>query len=484
LLCVVGLATALSACGDDGGDDDDGDGRGPASDAAPPRDDAAARDADTAGDTGAGGSGSTGPSIWTHLGYDARSNYFNPNETAITVENAATLTQKWAFTVSGYPAGSAAVADGTVFALATGGLYAIELASGDEVWQRSELAGQSSVTYDDGFLYVHTQGAELYKLRADDGETVWGPVKTYDHPAADGTSSPVVADGKVMVGHSTAAEITRVGQMEARGGVFAADTETGTELWHYFTVELPENGAMVWSTVSVDLEAGVVYASSGNNYNIAGTNSDAIHAIDFDSGARLWVKQVREGDTWVLGGGTGRDTDFGANPIIADFEGQKLVAAGDKGSSFWALDRVDGTILWSRTDLSSSHGPATGGVLNNGAFDGKYFYVTSNQPPGLAVLHALDPATGEDAWAPAMLDKITWGMPTVANGVLFVPVGDDLRIYDAHAGDLLHTINTGGTIAAGGAAIVDGHVIVKSGLQYPLDSSVVNNNQIYCYGLP
>jgi hypothetical protein len=25
---------------------------------------------------------------------------------------------------------------------------------------------------------------------------------------------------------------------------------------------------------------------------------------------------------------------------------------------------------------------------------------------------------------------------------------------------------------------------VKSGLQYPLDSSVVNNNQIYCYGLP
>src|SRR5687768_4151835 len=83
-LCVVGLATALSACGDDSGGDDDDDGRGPANDAAPPRDDAAPRDADTAGDTGAGGSGSTGPSIWTHLGYDARSNYFNPNETAIT----------------------------------------------------------------------------------------------------------------------------------------------------------------------------------------------------------------------------------------------------------------------------------------------------------------------------------------------------------------------------------------------------------------
>jgi outer membrane protein assembly factor BamB len=296
----------------------------------------------------------------------------------------------------------------------------------------------------------------------------------------------VVAAGKVMVGHSTTAEIINVMQAEARGGVFAADIETGEEAWHYYTVELPdENGAMVWSTVSVDEEAGMVFASTGNNYTIGGAHSDAIHAIDLETGERQWVTQVREGDIWVLfGGGGGLDTDFGANPIIADVGGQKLVAAGDKGSAFWALDRVTGEILWSREDLSSSHNPQNGGVLNNGAFDGERFYVVSNQPPGRAVLHALDPADGSAAWEPKTLNKTSWGMPTVANGVLFVPSNDDLLIYAAATGEQLHVLNAGGTIAAGGAALVDGRVIVKSGLSYPLDRTAVNNNQIHCYGLP
>jgi hypothetical protein len=44
--------------------------------------------------------------------------------------------------------------------------------------------------------------------------------------------------------------------------------------------------------------------------------------------------------------------------------------------------------------------------------------------------------------------------------------------------------NTGGTIAAGAAAIVDGRIIVKSGLSYSLDTTAKNNNLVICYGLP
>lgn len=473
---VLGFVFSAAGCGDAA----DGDDQAAVRDAALPRDAAA----DARVDSGSGPDVGA-EAIWSHLGFDSRSNYNNPHETEITVDNAAMLTTKWVFEVAGYPPGSPAVAEGKVFVLSTGGLYAINLEDGSEVWSRSDLKGTASVAYDDGHVYVHTAGADLHKLNASDGASVWGPVKTYEHPASDGTSSPVVAGGKVIVGHSTSAEIVPTGQMEARGGVFAADVETGDEAWHYFTVELPENGAMVWSTVSVDVEEGVVYASSGNNYNVAGGNSDAIHAIDLETGSRLWVTQVREGDTWVLFGGGGDDTDFGANPIIADVNGQKLVAAGDKGAAFWALDRITGEILWSRSELSSSHSPANGGVLNNGAFDGKYFYVASNQPPGRAVLHALDAESeGADAWEPKVLDKVVWGMPTVANGVLFVPVGDDLHVYAARSGEMLHVINTGGTIAAGGAAIVDGHVIVQSGLSYPLDQSAINNNQVHCLSLP
>src|SRR5262245_40621790 len=82
----------------------------------------------------------------------------------------------------------------------------------------------------------------------------------------------------------------------------------------------------------------------------------------------LWVKQVRAGDNFsfsnLLGGG--EDTDFGANPIVADIGGKKLVAAGDKGSAFWALDRESdtGETVWSVPALSAGHAPANGGVLN------------------------------------------------------------------------------------------------------------------------
>jgi outer membrane protein assembly factor BamB len=72
----------------------------------------------------------------------------------------------------------------------------------------------------------------------------------------------------------------------------------------------------------------------------------------------------------------------------------------------------------------------------------------------------------------------------VANGVLVVPNDDDLYILDANDGTDLAMFNTGGTIAAGAAAIVNGMVIVGSGLQYMYESTAKDNNLIIAYGLP
>jgi hypothetical protein len=44
--------------------------------------------------------------------------------------------------------------------------------------------------------------------------------------------------------------------------------------------------------------------------------------------------------------------------------------------------------------------------------------------------------------------------------------------------------DTGGTIAAGGAAVAKGHVVVGSGLQYPFAFNALNNNKVHCYALP
>jgi len=76
-------------------------------------------------------------------------------------------------------------------------------------------------------------------------------------------------------------------------------------------------------------------------------------------------------------------------------------------------------------------------------------------------------------------------MPTVANGVLVVPINQELHVLNAATGAELTMFDTGGSIAAGGAAIAQGKVVVGSGLQYLFGgASAINNNQVLCYGLP
>jgi outer membrane protein assembly factor BamB len=365
--------------------------------------------------------------------------------------------------------------------------YAINLADGLPVWQKP-LSSESTPVYADGAVYVHTVPAELYKLDAATGDTIWGPIKTYDLPGADGTSSPVVGGGKVIVGHS-AGVTNEIGSMSAaassKGGVEAFDIETGERAWTYPTCEGSENGAMVWSTVTIDLEANVVFAATGNNYTVLGENSDSIHAIDLTTGERLWKTQVRDDDQWSLSTGGSLDTDFGANPILAMIGARKVVAAGDKGSAFWVLDRETGEIIWSKNDLSSSHTANNGGVLNNGAYDGEHFFFVSNQPPSASILHAVNASDGTALWPTKMFSKIVWGMPTLANGLLVVPVNDELHIYNAATGDMLNMLVTGSTIAAGAPAIADGKIVVKSGMQYIYGGfDAIAGNKIFAYGLP
>jgi outer membrane protein assembly factor BamB len=450
----------------------------------------------TGGSSGSGGAdptagaGGAAPvnraNAWTMMGGDERNWYFNAAESTISAANAGTLTEKWRFMVAGYPAGSPVIAEGKVFVTATGGVYALDLMSGAKLWERTDITGTASPAYEAGFVYVHQQvGANLFKLDAADGQTVWGPKQSNATARCDGTSSPILGGGKVIVGFSCGVlEVTGGGG--ARGGFSAHDMESGDQLYQYFTVpETGEDGAMVWSSVGIDVEGGRVFAATGNNYSVAGANSDAIHAVDLMTGAGLWKHQVRENDLWP--GGAGQDTDFGANPIVAEVSGTKVVANGDKGSAFWALNRETGDEIWSRQNLSASHTANNGGILMNGAFDGRYFYAVSNDPSGRkAVLHKMDPSmNGTSVWMKEFAGKVTWGAPSLANGVIYVPINDDLHVLDAESGDSLTMFATGGSMAAGAAAIAEGRVVVKSGLNYVFGlGDAINNNQVICYGLP
>ncbi|HKP63524.1 MAG TPA: PQQ-binding-like beta-propeller repeat protein, partial [Polyangiales bacterium] len=444
---------------------------------------------------GMGGAGSSAPAEvrneWLMMGYDQRSWYFNPNEKTLSVSNASQLVEKWRFS-AGIPNGTAIVAEGKVFVMAginqVGGTYALDLETGKQIWRRPDIAGSASVAYDAGFVYVQNSlPPTMYKLKASDGSTVWGPVEMYDAEVNSGESSPIIAKGKVLVGHENGLrEISYDTAVsgKARGAVEALDMETGKKVWTYFTVpETGEDGASVWSSVTVDLMTDVVYATTGNNFTVDGPNGEAFHAFELATGKRLWVKKPGPGSlSFQVTGDDNEDTDFGANPILAEIDGRRIVAAGNKAGAFYALDRDTGEVLWSREQLSPTHGATFGGVLMNGAFDGRYFYVVSNDAAsGGARLHKLDPTKkGESVWVKT-LNAITWGSPSLANGLLVVPNDSMLYVMNAETGDILTKFETGGTMAGGAAAIVQGKIIVKSGLLYTASKA---NDQIICYALP
>ena len=234
-------------------------------------------------------------------GLRPKNQYFNPAEKTISVDNAAELDLKWAFTVRAIPRAVAGdrrrhgVRDSRP-AASTRSISRPARRSGSA--PTSAAVDRSRTT--DGFVYVHTMAANLFKLNAEDGTDVWGPIKTYDTRRR----RHVVADRRGRQGDRRPLDERRGHARDAGGSARRRvrrrhrDRRRGLALLHGGNAG--ENGAMVWSTVSVDLEPGVVYAGAGNNYTIAGANSDSIHAIDLVTGEQLWTTQVREGDVWSI----------------------------------------------------------------------------------------------------------------------------------------------------------------------------------------
>ena len=64
----------------------------------------------------------------------------------------------------------------------------------------------------------------------------------------------------------------------------------------------------------MDDDLGLVYATTGNNYTDApGPTSDSIFALDLQTGALRWTRQVSQGDLFTLPAPRGPDSDFGTN---------------------------------------------------------------------------------------------------------------------------------------------------------------------------
>jgi polyvinyl alcohol dehydrogenase (cytochrome) len=417
------------------------------------------------------------------LGYDLRSNFHNPSS-PLTPERVAAMQTVWEYEAPGSVNGAPAVAGDRVYVLAGDGLVALDAASGDEVWKRDDISGSSSPTLVDGVLYALGSDPTLWAVDAETGEDVWSVVAD-DQEFAIGFSSPVVTADAVIVGLASGEEFAAEANATYRGGVAAFDRESGAERWRYRTAEPPFNGVGVWSSVSVDVDAGTVFVTTGNNYTeAAGPTSDSIIALDLATGEPRWIRQVTEGDVYTVPTPISDDTDLGTNPILFEAEiggvERKLVGAGQKSGQFWVLDRETGEIVWQRAVSGGS--PLVGGVFNNGAYDGTSIIVAGNNGPGgrededepaegapaeeppPAVLMALDPATGDIRWE-RPLPGWVWAPITLGDGVGFVTADNQLQAFDTETGEELFHLDTVGTISS--APVIAGdRVYFGSGLSY------------------
>ncbi|CAN7557843.1 PQQ-binding-like beta-propeller repeat protein [Phenylobacterium sp. LjRoot219] len=411
--------------------------------------------------------------------------------------------------------------DGSVFAIdrATGCTRwvfqaAAEVRSGVTLtpWTAGDAKARPLLTFGDLL-------GNVYALDARTGAQVWR-IKADPHPNATITGTPALFEGKLLVPVSSLEEASaadaRYPCCSFRGSLIAFDVKTGARLWQTFTVDRPAveqgvnpagaarftpSGAAIWSAPTVDARRRRVYVATGDNYTQPATAySDAILALDVDSGRIVWANQVTEGDAWNVScmvpdrhncpDDAGPDHDFGAPPVLAEAaDGQPFLLAGQKSGVVYGLDPDTGKLRW-KTKVG--RGGAAGGVnFGMSAQDGRVFVpITDYGPPADEAkpgLYALDIKTGRVLWRfqstacegqPAGCLSGFGGVPT-AVGRLVLVGGDDgrLRALAADSGALiwesdtatrLTTVNgetgQGGAIAGGlGPIAYQGMVVVPSG---------------------
>jgi len=471
---------------------------------------------------------------WMGYGGGLSGTGFQTSERAgLTAADVPSLRLRWAFA---FPDASQArtkpTVVGSVLLVADeyGVVYAIEAASGCARWTFEADAGVRGAV-----LVGESEGRQLayfvdsrttaYALDVATGEVVWKERVGW-HPENNNTGSPALADGKLIIPISSM-EVARAASptyecCTSSGAVAALDAATGSLEWYHLVIPsdavevgtnsvgtpiLAPSGAPVWSSPTVDTLRGLVYVGTGEHYTRPTTHaSDAILALDLNTGDLAWSFQATEDDAYTIACGAragpgcptppGPDHDFGMAPmLVTRTDGRDVLVVGQKSGTVWALDPdAGGEVLWSR---KIGKGGALGGVHWGMATDGRLAYapvadravvvdVSPDMPPSPG-LYALDLVSGELMWsAPAPRDSCEGrrgcfaafsAAATAMEGVVFAGGLDGhLRAYATADGRVLWDVDTtaevetvngvpgrGGAIDGPGPVIANGLVLVNSG---------------------
>lgn len=393
-------------------------------------------------------------------------------------------------------------------------------------WQ----AGDESA---DPNIYFGDLLARVYAVSARSGELRWQR-KVEDHRDATLTATPALYQGRLYVPVSSLEVVPALDPSYAcctfRGSVVALDAASGAPLWKTHTIDetprpagttragttiLAPSGAPVWTSPTIDTQRSRLYIGTGENYSSpADGNSDAIIAMDLETGQKIWVSQQTSGDAWNTGclsefttddsncpEENGPDYDFGSSPILMRLDngtggGQDLLVAGQKSGVIAGLNPQDGSVLW-RNPVG--RGGVQGGVHFGMAAHGNTVYVpindmaypedltryqyTTEARPGLYALDARDgtllwssPAPHTCADKPDCDPGISHAITSIPGAVIAGYLDGFLRVHSSEDGRVLWQMDTvrefesvsgatakGGSFSGGGVLVAHGMVYANSG---------------------
>ncbi|MBV1905869.1 MAG: PQQ-dependent dehydrogenase, methanol/ethanol family [Pseudomonadales bacterium] len=284
------------------------------------------------------------------------------------------------------------VVDGIMFfTSAWSRVHAIDAETGKNIWSYDpkvpgewgrraccDVVNRGVAVYK-GKVYVASLDGRLIALDAATGKEVWVTDTLIDRERFYTiTGAPRVANNKVFIGNGGA-------EFGVRGYVTAYDSETGKQVWRFFTVpgdpaqpfEHPElaaaaktwkggewwkigGGGTVWNSIVYDPDFNQVYLGVGNGSPWTrairspggGDNLflSSIVALNADTGVMNWYYQTTPGDSW--------DYTAVQDMTLADMEvdgvQRKVLLQAPKNGFFYVIDRADGELLRAHKYVSAN----------------------------------------------------------------------------------------------------------------------------------
>jgi polyvinyl alcohol dehydrogenase (cytochrome) len=441
----------------------------------------------------------------------------------LTAGDVPRLALTWAF---GFPDASVAwapptVAGGRVFVGSQNGtVYSLDAKTGCIHWTYSATGGvrtaiavgpSSPSGGAGGLVYFGDTAATVHAVNADTGRVAWTR-KVEDHPLARITGSPTFHAGRLYVPMSSYEEAQgadpRYECCTFRGSVSALDAASGRVMWKTPMMAEPvqrrgtstagvplwgPSGAGIWSAPTIDERRGRLYVATGNAYSApAHRSTNAVVALDLDTGRIRWMRQITPGDVYVSGCRAGNpncpdvvgpDFDFGSPPVLARAGSRDLLVIGQKSGIAFALDpEHDGELMW---EYRAGQGGTLGGIEWGAAVDAEhaYFAVSDITQPRPGGVHAVRLATGERAWFTPPSRPICGSgrgcnaaqsaAVTAIPGVVFSGSNDGaLRAYSTATGAIVWEFDTNkdfrsvNGVGAKGASLIGPGPVVAGGMVY------------------